>query len=75
MSFRKAVSALNFDVDQYALDIRFFFKLSVEQKADYKSIGDVTNIVLEYAMKHSATRWVTLQKVVVWLIEKRENLK
>ena len=55
MSFRKAVSALNFDVDQYALDIRFFFKLSVEQKADYKSIGDVTNIVLEYAMKHSTT--------------------
>ena len=44
-SFCKGVAALNFDVDQYALDIPFFFKFSAEQRADYKSVGDVTNIV------------------------------
>ena len=74
-SFHKGVAALSFDVDEYALDIHFFFKLSAGQRAEYKSIGDVTNIVSEYAMKHSWTRWVTLRKVVAWLIEQQENLK
>ena len=74
-SFRKGVAALNFDVDQYALDIHFFFKLSAGRRADYKSIGDVTNIVSEYAMNHSTTRWVTLRKVMVRLIEQHKNLK
>ena len=59
-SFCKGVVDLNFDVDQYALDIHFFFKLSAGQRADYKSIGDVTNIVSEYTMKHSTARWVTV---------------
>ena len=36
-SFCKGVTALNFDVDQYALDIYFFFKLSAGRRADYKS--------------------------------------
>ena len=31
----KSLHSLNFDVDQYALDIHFFFKLSAGQKADY----------------------------------------
>ena len=64
-SFCKGVADLNFDVDQYALDIHFFFKLSAGQRADYKSIGDVTNIVSEYTMKHSTARWVTVGKVIV----------
>ena len=58
-----------------ALDIHFFFKLSAGRRADYKSIGDVTNIVSEYAINHSTTRWVTLRKVVVRLIEQHKNLK
>ena len=74
-SFRKGVAALNFDVGQHALDIHFSFKLSAGRRADYKSIGDVTNIVSEYAIKHSTTSWVTLRKVVVQLIEQHENLK
>ena len=74
-SFCKGVAALNFDVDQYALDIQLCSKLSAGLRADYKSVGDVTNIVSEYAMKHSTTRWVTLRKVVVRLFEQNENLK
>ena len=55
--------------------IHFFFKLPAGWRADYKSIGDVTSIVSESAMKHSITRWVTFPKVVVSLIEQHENLK
>ena len=53
----------------------FFFNLSAGWRVDDNSIDDVTNIVSEYPMKHSTTRWVTLGKVVVWLIEQHENLK
>ena len=59
---------------EYALDIHFFVKLSAGRRADYKSIVDVTNIVSEYAIKHSTTRWVTLRKVIVWFIEQHEKL-
>ena len=31
--------------------------------------------VPEYAMKHSTTRWFTLRKIVVQLVEQHENLK
>ena len=41
--FRREVAALNFDVDHYALNMHFFFKLSAGRRADYKSVGDVTN--------------------------------
>ena len=74
-AFRKDVSSLRFNVDQFALDINFFFKLSAGRRADYQKISEVTDIVAEYALKHSTTRWVTLKGVLVRLIEQYENLK
>ena len=68
-SFRYGILALSFDVDRYALDIHFFFNLCAGRRADYKKIESVTNIVLHYAQKHVSTRWVTLKKVVVRLLE------
>ena len=40
-----------------------------------KNIGNVANIVSECAIKHSTARWVTLQKILVELIEPPENMK
>ena len=73
-SFRKGVTSLKFDIDQYAIDIHFFFKMSAARRADYKDVVAVTNVVAEYVQKHSATRWVTVRKVVVRLIEQHRNL-
>ena len=53
----------------------FFFKLSATCRADYKSMVKITDVVAEYAMKHSTTSWVTLWKVLVRLIEQYDNLK
>ena len=50
-SFCKGIAALKFDVDQCALDIHFFFKLSAGRRADCKSIGDVANIVSEWSIQ------------------------
>ena len=74
-AFRKGVSSLRFNVDQFALDIHFFFKLSTDCRADYQKISEVINIVAEFALKHSTTRWVALRKILVRLIELYENLK
>ena len=66
-AFRKDVSSLRFNVDQFALDIQFFFKLSVGRRADYQKISEVSDIVTEYTLKHSSTRWVTLRRALVRL--------
>ena len=71
----EGVSSLRFNVDQFILDIHFFFKLSAGRRADYQKISEVTDIVAEYALKHSTTRWVTLRRVLVRLIEQYKNLK
>ena len=38
-------------------------------------MAKITDVVAEYALKHSTARWVTLQKVLVRLIEQYDNLK
>ena len=68
------VSSLRFNVDQFALDIHFFFKPSAGRRTDYQKISEVTDIVSEYALKHCTTRWETLQRVLVRLIEQYDNL-
>ena len=74
-AFRKGVSSLACNVDQFAVDIHIFFKLSAARRADYKSMAKRTDVVAEYALKHSTTRWVTLRKVLMRLIEQYDNLK
>ena len=38
-------------------------------------MAKITDVVVEYALKHSTTKWVTLRKVLVRLIEQYDNLK
>ena len=74
-AFRKDDSSLEFNVDQFALEIYFFFKLSAERRADYKSMVDITDPAAEYYLKNSTTRWVILRKVLLRLIQQYDNLK
>ena len=73
-AFRKGVSFLRFNIDQFTLDIHFFFKLSAGRGADYQKILEVTNIVAEYALKHSTTRWVTLRRVLVRIHQIKQKM-
>ena len=73
-AFRKGVSFLRFNVDQFALEIHFFFKLSAGRRADYQKILEVTNIAAEYALKHSTTRWVTLRRVLVRIHQIKQKM-
>ena len=73
--FRAGVSKLNFNIDGFAIDISFFFKLSAGRRADYIKIVELTDVVSQFVNKHSSTRWVTLKKVCVQLLQQFENLK
>ena len=41
-AFRKGISSLWFNIDQFTLDIHFFFKQSTGRRADYQKISEVT---------------------------------
>ena len=73
--FRSGIAKLDFNVDSFAIDINFFFKLSAAGRADYIDIGPLTEVVSHFLLKHSSTRWVTLKRVCVRLLEQFENLK
>ena len=55
MHSEKGASSFEFNVDQCALDIIFFFNLPAECRADYKSMVGITDVVAEYALKHFTT--------------------
>ena len=53
---RKGVLQLNFNADQFALDIHFLFMQSAARRPDYKSMVEFAVVVSENALKHSTTR-------------------
>ena len=45
-AFRKGLSELNVDLDQFACDIYFFFKLSSARREDYSDLEKITKLLL-----------------------------
>lgn len=69
-AFRKGLSCLKIDLDQFSCDIYFFNS----RREDYDSLKEVTEIASAHAMKHSSTRWLSLKKVCDQIIKLRDNL-
>ena len=65
----------NINVDQFAIDLHFFFKLSAARREDYRSVSELTDVTTHYIIKHCQTRWLILDKVLVRIIKQYENLK
>ena len=55
-SFKKGVAVIDFDFDEFAVDIHQFFKLSSARREDYRSMEEITEVLAKYAIKHSSTR-------------------
>ena len=72
--FHKGILVLDFDFDQFNVDLNSFFKLSSACREDYSSVSELTNIIAQYMIKHTSTRWLTLKFVGVRIIEQWENL-
>ena len=63
------------NVDQFAVDLHFFFKLSAARREDYRGVSELTDVTTYYVIKHCQTCWVGLDKVLLRIIEQYENLK
>ena len=74
-SFRRGVLQLPIDIDDFAVNLHGFFKLSSARREDYRKMEDITDVVGEYVMRHSSTRWLTMKYVLVRIIDQWKNLK
>ena len=72
--FSKGVKVIDFDLEQFIVDISSFFKLSGARREDYSKLEEITELPPHFFLKHSSTRWVTLKKVTVRILEQWANL-
>ena len=55
----------NVNVDPFAIDLHFFFKLSAARREDYRGVSELTDVTTHYIIKRCQTRWLILDKVLV----------
>lgn len=74
--FGKGINVLKeiVDLDQFAIDLNFFFKLSAARREDFEKVSSLTEITTQYMLKHCTTRWLSIKKVLLRIIEQYENL-
>ena len=65
----------NVNVDQFSIDLHFFFKPSAVRREDYKGVFKLTDVTMHYVIKHCQTCWLSLDKVLVRIIVQYKNLK
>ena len=68
-SFKKGILQLPIDIDNFAVNLHGFFKLSSARREDYCKMEDVTKVLAHYILRHSSTRWLTMKCVLVRIIE------
>ena len=75
-AFGKLVKELSeiVDLDQMAIDFHSFFKYSAGRREDYQDVSNVTGVLTQHLEKHCSSRWISLDKVFVKLIEQFPNL-
>ena len=63
------------DIEQFLIDLHFFFKLSSARREDYKEIEDLTDVTTEFMLRYCSTRWLYIGKTVLRVMEQNENIK
>ena len=63
------------DLDQVATGLYFFFKRSAARREDYKLVETITKITTHYMKKHVESRWLSIDRSLVRILEQMENLK
>ena len=76
-AFGKLVKTLSeiVDLDQMAIDFHFFFKYSAGRREDFEKVSEITGVLTQHLNKHCTSRWISLDRVLVKLIEQFNNLK
>ena len=63
------------DLDQFVIDLHFFFQRSSARREDLRSMKDITDLTVHYLLKHCESRWLSIEKVLVWVMEQLPNIK
>ena len=67
------VEAIN--LDQFVIDLHFFFERSSARREDLNKMKSITNLTVHYLLKHCESRWLSIEKVLVRVIEQLRNVK
>ena len=67
-------SEAGIDLDQIVLDLYGFFKYSAKRIKDYLSVKEFTDLQGRRMLKHVSTRWVSIQDVLIRILEQLPNL-
>ena len=73
-AFANGMKFLNFDVEQFIVEINCFFKLSSVHRDDFRALEEITELSAQFTIKHSSTCWVALKKVAVRILKQWKNL-
>ena len=68
-SFKKVISKFPLDIDQLAVNLHSFLKLSSARPEDYTRLQKLTEVPAQYVLQHSSVRWLTMKYVVIRIIE------
>ena len=52
-----------------------FFSKSAARRIEFKVVSEITDVTALFMIKHVKTRWLSLEKVLLRIIEQWENLK
>ena len=76
-SFKAILNVLKpiLDFDQVATDLHFFFKRSAARREDFKIVEKITEMTTHYMKKHVESRWLSIDRSLVGILEQMENLR
>ena len=63
------------DLDKTVLDLYGFFKYSAKRIHDYFDVETFTEVSGRRMLKHILTRWISIQDILIRVIEQFSNLK
>ena len=74
-AFRKGIEEMDFDIDVFVTDVSAFFKQSAARREDYLMMQTFTDLEPHFAVKHVTSRWLSLRKACLRILEQYSNLK
>ena len=62
------------DLELTVIDLHFFFRCSAAHREDYKLVKQITEITACYMKKHCESRWLSIDRSLVRILEQMPNL-
>lgn len=74
-AFEKGLKKITFDFNKFAQDLHFFFKYSSCRREDFKLASLETDLEVQFMIRHVSSRWLSLKKVLIRILDQWNNLK